>query len=278
MFATIGGRRIWYELRGNPDAEVLVMVRGLGRTSLHWGAVLDALGREFYLLLLDNRGTGRSDRVRMPFSVADLADDVAGVLDAAEIARAHVLGMSLGGMVALQFALDHGGRLDRLVLLATTAGGRRAVPPPLAPFAKMAVAALRPLRERVAIEARQVLGEGFVAKNPQLIEEWAEIAERFPMPPRTLVYQALAARLHDVHGELARVSAPTLIVSCERDALVPPENSRILARGIRNAELAWLTGEGHDLTTSHPTESVRIIRDFLLRPMAKVGAARHAPA
>jgi pimeloyl-ACP methyl ester carboxylesterase len=267
MLASIGGRNIWYQLRGNEDGPALVMIRGLGRFALHWGAVLDELEREFLLVLLDNRGTGRSDLARVPFSTAHLADDVAGVLDTARIARAHVLGISLGGMVAQCFALDHGGRLDRLVLLATTAGGRTSVAPPITPFAAMAMGALSgaDMREVVATQARYTLGESFARANPQVLDEWQSIAERYPISPRTLLFQVLAAKLHDVHGQLDRIGAPTLIVSCETDHLIPPDNSRILARAIRGAELAWLPGEAHDLTTAYPVESARMIREFLLR-------------
>ncbi len=259
-----GSPRIFYELRGNAEGPTLVMVRGLGRFALHWGAVLDELARDFYLVLLDNRGTGRSEPARLPFAVADLADDVARVLDHAGIGRAHVLGMSLGGMIALRFALDHGGRLDRLVLLCTTAGGRRSVAPPIAPFVRMAAAKYKPPAERVRIEAALVLGEA-ASHSAAAIDDWARIAESYPMSARTLVYQALAAKLHDAGGELDRVGAPTLVMSCERDHLIPPENSRVLARAIRGAELSWLPGDAHDLTTAYPARSAELIRDFLLR-------------
>ncbi len=261
-----GGPRIFYELRGNVAGPALVMIRGFGRIALHWGAVLNQLERDFYLVLLDNRGAGRSGPARLPFAIADLADDVTRVLDAAGIARAHVLGMSLGGMVALRFAIDHGGRLDRLALVCTTAGGRISVPPPIAPFAAMARAKLRPLAESVAVEAKVVLGAQFTAENPAIVEEWTRIAERYPIPLRTLVYQAIAGKLHDASRELDRIGAPTLVISCEADGLIPPENSRVLARAIRGAELSWLAGDAHDLTTTHPAASSALIREFLLRP------------
>lgn len=267
MFAHVGGRRLHYELRGNPEGPTLVMIRGFARHTLHWGRVLEALERDFYLLLLDNRGVGRSDAARYPYSVADMADDVAGVMDAADISRAHVLGMSLGGMVAMRFAIDHGPRLDRLVLGGTTPGGRSAPLPRLRSFAKMAGARVLNPREAMAIEVSLVVGHAYAAEHPELLEEWRAIAERYPVAARTLAYQAVAVGLHDASRELHRITAPTLVLSCREDHIIPPQNSRTLAREIAGAELVWLDGDAHDLTTSHPEESASLVREFLLRPV-----------
>lgn len=267
MFANVGGRRLYYELRGNPEGPTLVMLRGFARHTLHWGSVLSELESRFYLLLLDNRGLGRSDAVRYPFTVSDMADDVAGVMDAANISRAHVLGSSLGGMAALRFAVDHGARLDRLVLVGTTAGGRKAPPPSIGAFVKMLGARLGSAKEAMMTEVGLVLGKSYAAEHPEIIEEWCSILERYPVPLRTLAFQALAVRMHDVSSELGRIGAPALVLCCRTDHIIPPDNSRMLARGIAGAELAWLDGDAHDVTTSFPRESALRIEEFLLRPV-----------
>ncbi len=271
MFATVGGRRLHYEFRGSPQSPTLVMLRGFARHSLHWGDILEELERHFYMILLDNRGLGRSDAVRYPFTVSDMADDVAAVMDAADVSRAHLLGSSLGGMVALRFAVDHPGRLDRLVLVGTSAGGRGSPSPALGAFAKMATARLGPKRKAMQLEVGLVLGAAYVAAHPEVVDAWCAIAERFPVPLRTLVFQGLAVRLHDVSRDLARIAAPSLVLSCRVDHIIPPENSRLLARGIPGAELAWLEGDAHDLTTSHARESAELVREFLLRPVGAAG-------
>lgn len=274
MYATVGRRRIWYDLRGNEDGHTLVLLRGLARHTLHWGRLLDRLAERFYLVVLDNRGVGRSDAVPAPYGVTDMADDVAAVLDAAKIARAHVFGTSLGGMIAMRFAIEHGGRLDRLVLGCTTAGGRTAEPPRVATFVKMAAARLRPLREALAVDARHVLGEAWSRAHPEVIDDWHAIAEAYPPSTRAIVLQALAARLHDASRELDRIGAPTLVVSCRQDHVIPPENSRHLAREIRGAELVWLDGDSHEFPLTHLDETVALLEDFLLRPvLRRVGAA-----
>lgn len=273
MFAHVAGRRLHYELRGDPSRPTLVLVRGLGRNALHWGELVSRFERSFYLLLLDNRGVGRSDRVRAPFSVTDLAYDVAGVMDAAEVSRAHLLGTSLGGMVALRFALEHPGRLDRLVLVSTTAGGRISTPPSTVAFARMAAARLGSLRRALQTDARYVLGESYAAAHPEVVEEWLSIAERFPLSRQALAFQALAARLHDAANELGRVTAPTLVLSCRDDRLVPAENSRVLARGIRGAELTYFEGDSHELGATHLEPFARRVEEFLLAPLGRPRAS-----
>ena len=267
MFATVGERRIFFELRGNEQGPALVLVRGLARNSLHWGPVLERLEQSHLLVLLDNRGVGRSDPSRWPFLVPHLADDVIAVLNAAQIARAHVLGTSLGGMVAMRFAIDHGGRLDRLVLVSTTAGGRGAAPPRLSAFAAMARARLGPLRDALAVDARFVLGPTYAAAHPEVIDGWYDIACQYPVDARAAVLQAIAARLHDASGELGAIRAPTLVVSCRDDRLVPSENSQRLARDIAGAELLLLEGDSHEPLLTHLEPAATRIEAFLTRPL-----------
>jgi 3-oxoadipate enol-lactonase len=116
--------RIAYELRGTWSGRRpwLVLVQGMGFDRLGWQPVLGKLGRHFRLVLVDNRGSGRSDHPAGAFAVADMAGDVVAVLDVAGIHRAHVLGASLGGMVAQELVITHPERVDRLVLACTTPG------------------------------------------------------------------------------------------------------------------------------------------------------------
>ncbi|MSP24905.1 MAG: alpha/beta fold hydrolase [Myxococcales bacterium] len=268
--ATGRGPGIFYELKGNPDGPALVLVRGLGRFALHWGPFLDLLAPDFQLLVLDNRGLGRSGAAHLPFTASTMADDLARVLDHAQIARAHVFGISLGGMVALRFALDHGGRLDRLVLAATTPGGARSVRPRLGPFVAMARARMASVPQAITVEASLMLGSRFVAENPAILATWRTLARDYPTAPRTLLFQALAALVHDVERDLDRIGAPTLVISAEADRLVPPENSRLLARRLPRARLEWLPGDAHDLTTEHADAVAALLRAFLLAPLDAV--------
>jgi len=113
-YARSGGLRIAYELRGTVHRRRpwLALVQGMGFDRMGWQPVLGNLGRHFRLVLIDNRGSGRSDRPAGAFAVADMVGDVLAVLDAVGIHRAHVLGASLGGMVAQELAITHPERVD----------------------------------------------------------------------------------------------------------------------------------------------------------------------
>jgi pimeloyl-ACP methyl ester carboxylesterase len=133
-YARGGELRIAYELRGKLHwrRPWLVLIQGMGLDRSGWGPVLRKLRRHFRLVLVDNRGTGRSGLPAVSFDVADMAADVVAVLDGAGIRQAHVLGVSLGGMVAQELAIDHPGRVDALVLVSTTPGWPFAYPMPAA--------------------------------------------------------------------------------------------------------------------------------------------------
>jgi len=262
--ATAGTPRIHYQLHGVVGAPGLVMLRGLGRGLLHWGPVVAALERHFQLILIDNRGVGRSQEAGRPYGVADMAQDVVRVLDHAGIERAHLFGMSLGGMIAQRFAIDHPARVDRLALGCTTPGGRKARRPPLAAFFEMARARLGGLEHAIEVESRFLLSGDFRRRNPHIVREWVEIATRYPVSPRSMLGQLRAAAGHSAFGELHRIEAPTLIVSSDVDPLIPPENSRLLARRIPRSEIAWIKGALHDFATENPGQTAHILTTFML--------------
>jgi len=255
---------IHYEIVGLDDAPPLVMLRGLGRSLRHWEGVQHELLPHFRLVLIDNRGVGNSEAVRRPFSTGAMADDVAHVLAHAGVARTHLFGMSLGGMIAQQFALRHPDLLDRLVLGCTTPGSRHAPRAPLSRFLSVARARFGSVEEAVTLEAKLVLSETYRRAHPSVIKRWIALAERQPVAPLTMLLQALAGRTHDVNSELSRIRSPTLIIATDTDRLIPAECARMLARGIPNSELTWLRGAGHDFATERSAETASLLKSFLL--------------
>jgi pimeloyl-ACP methyl ester carboxylesterase len=150
-YARSGELPIAYELRGKLywRRPWLVLIQGMGLDRSGWGPVLRKLRWRFRLVLVDNRGSGRSGPPPASFDVADMAADVVAVLDEAGIRRAHVMGVSLGGMVAQQLAVDHPERVDALVLVSTTPGWPFAYPMPAASL--RLIAAARGMTREVAL-------------------------------------------------------------------------------------------------------------------------------
>ena len=263
-YVTTRRPRIYYERRGRRDAPPLVMLRGLGRRLAHWGRLADDLESLFHLVLIDNRGAGRSDAVRRPYSVSDMASDTVAVLDHVGVERAHFFGISLGGMIAQRIAIDHPQRVDHLVLGCTSPGGEPS--PWVSGRAKLALlrARIRNPAEAVAAEAQMVLSHGFRQAHPEVVADWVKLATDFPVKRSTLMLQLWAATRHNPGRQLHRITAPTLIICSDADTLVPPDNSRLLARRIKGAEIEWLHGAGHDFATECPERTAAIVSGFLL--------------
>jgi pimeloyl-ACP methyl ester carboxylesterase len=257
-YATRNGARIFFELRGDLGP-TLVLIRGLGRSGSYWGPLLPLLSARFRLLLIDNRGVGRSDAPRGPYATSDLADDVAHVMDAAGVERAHVFGMSLGGMIAQEVALRHGARVDRLVLGCTTPGGPKARKTERRAQLVMLAAALG-WRTRLF---PLLVSDASLRARPEIREEWLRLARVEPLRLRGFLGQAAAAQKHDAFDRLARIDRPTLVVTGDDDAIIPHENSRMIADAIPGATLKILPGARHDFTTDQPDASARAILEFL---------------
>jgi pimeloyl-ACP methyl ester carboxylesterase len=125
----VGDIEIYYEVHG-AGPRTLVMVRGLGSNLLSWYEQIDVLPRHYKCVMFDNRGAGRTDKPDAPYSIKQMADDTAGLMDALGIGRAALLGISMGGMIAQEFALYHQEKLSCLILGCTHFGGANVVQSP----------------------------------------------------------------------------------------------------------------------------------------------------
>jgi pimeloyl-ACP methyl ester carboxylesterase len=259
--AVRAGCRIYYELTGDVGAPPLVLVRGLGRSSRYWGPVLPELAG-FRLLLVDNRGVGRSDVTRPPYSTRQLADDVVAAMDAAGFARAHLFGMSLGGMIAQQLVLAYPERVDRLVLGCTTPGGSRSHRVDTWTRFNQLRVAISP-GDRVGRILPRLVSRASLRARPEIEAAWRELARTEPMALRGLVGQLAAVRGHDVFLRLAEIQSRALVITGDDDDVIPYANSRLLADHLPDAKLEILVGARHDFTTDRPVEAGRMIREFL---------------
>lgn len=238
---------------------------GLGGSRLGWGeALLDPLSDAFDLLLFDNRGAGRSDKPDGPYSMAQMASDAVAVLDAAGVERAHVLGVSMGGMIAQHVALDHAERVAKLLLGCTFSGGKEAIT-----ASDDILEYLSPPPEMSPLEAAMWgLPAGY---TPEFIERERSFLERRmnmliaePTPRACVDAQARAIRkTHRTFARLLEINAETLVLTGDRDVLVPPQNSDILAERIPNAHLEIIQGAAHSFWVSHSAETMRAVTEFL---------------
>ena len=269
-----GPARLHFESTGEGSA--VLLIGGLAMTSAGWWRTVPVLAGSFRVLTFDNAGVGRSEAAAPPASVAQMANDAVAVLEAAEVERAHVYGVSLGGMVAQEVALRHADRVDALVLGATTPGGLLAAAPDPAVMSYFVRHRSMPAEEAVWASVAHTYARRTQVEAPERIAE--DVARRLkePVPPPTYAAQVSAAMKHDVRSRLAAISVPTLVVHGEEDAVVPAVNGRTLATHIPDAELHLWPSAGHMYMTDQP-EADQEVAAFLAR-RGRDGAMRYGHA
>lgn len=261
-FVSNGAGRLYYEVLGSPEAPPLVLVRGLARSHRYWLGFAELMAKDFHVLILDNRGVGQSSAPRPPYSTRSMADDIATVMDAAGFEKAHYFGLSLAGMIGQWFAIRHPHRVMSLALGCTTSLGRGGVPWNV----KLAILkTIRlPFEDALRVTAGLTLPDAFIAERPDVLQRWATLAKEEPAPKRGLIGQGCAAMLHDTRTSLAQIQARTLLITGDRDRLVPARNSYQLLDQIPNARLRVMTNAGHDFPTERPEETADLLRSFFL--------------
>ena len=251
---------MYYELHG--DGEPLLLIRGLGSTCDGFKAQVDGLSPYFRVISFDNRCVGRTDQPQEPFTIADMADDTAALLDALGVENTNVFAVSLGGMVAQELVLRHPQRVRRLVLACTHAGPRTAARSP-----DWAVQLFNESRDMPRPEALRhsvplLFAQKTVEERPELVEETLAVMANNNQPKGSYLLQLGAVMQHDTFDRLADITHPTLVLTGTEDTLVAPENSRIIARSIPGARLIEFEGTGHVFFTEKADEVNRTLIDF----------------
>lgn len=243
--------------------EPVLMIMGLGTSSLGWRRLLPHVSAGHEAILFDNRGTGKSPRVTGPSTMTALVDDALSVLDAAGHRSAHVLGASMGGMIAQHLALEHPERVRSLGLLCTTPVGSSGRPP----WRLLVGTAIRPFvpPEKVAtLSAPMLYAKRTRDERPQLMAEDLEARMSDPTPAKTSWAQMAAIRTHDTRHRLTELaSIPTTVVHGDEDVLVPTARGVELAEQIPNSRLVLVEHGGHLLTTDNEPDTARAVLDHL---------------
>jgi pimeloyl-ACP methyl ester carboxylesterase len=241
-----------------------VLVQGLGFDRAGWVPVVRGLAARFRLIMIDNRGSGRSDGSTDSLTVRHMAGDVVAVLRAARVAKAHVLGISLGGMIAQEVAITYPGVVDRLVLVATTPGWPYAFPMPARSVRLLA--ANRHLPREVALRrnVENALSPATVAQRPELVDRIVAHEQRRPTAPDAWAAQAAAGARFAGGLRQASIRVPTLVLHGDADVVVDPRNARLLAQRVPRSRLVRFPGLGHLLLWEDPAAFVAQVSAFLL--------------
>jgi pimeloyl-ACP methyl ester carboxylesterase len=253
------GVRIWWN--STASGEPVLLLNGLSSPSDMWFRLVRQLSPGFQAITVDNRGTGRTGVTPGgPYSIETMASDAIAALDCAGVEHAHVLGISLGGMIAQEIALSFPDRTRSLVLAATHGGFRSALPLSDEVTARLAKAADLPAEERV-----RELAELFYASTTSRteIDIDNEVRDTWPTPTEGYENQLHGAMSWGRFDDLPTLEVPALVLAGEADLVVPPENSRILAAAIPGARLALVPGAGHQIFTDQEHAAAALVIDFL---------------
>jgi pimeloyl-ACP methyl ester carboxylesterase len=254
------------------SGEPLLLIQGMSGHSLHWGEpFLTEIERSFDAIAIDHRNTGHSPRVEGPFTLGDLAEDAVGTLDELGLDTVHVLGISMGGMVAQELVLRHPERVRTLVLGCTYAGG--------------------PGQQLSSPEVLRILTEGMRSgdRSTALRAAWSvnvsapfaaeeanyaafeETSLRKPVAVEVIMRQMQAIARHDTSARLAEIAAPTLVIHGTEDLMLPFANGEAIARTIPGARLAPLEGVGHRFWVERPQRSAELVREHCLAANTALG-------
>jgi pimeloyl-ACP methyl ester carboxylesterase len=252
------GARIYWDEQG--DGAPILLIMGLGYPSCMWHRTRPVLAARYRTIAFDNRGIGKSDLPTGPYSIPLMASDAAAVLDATGVDSAHVFGVSMGGMIAQEFALQYPKRVRSLILGCTAAGG------PTAVRAQQDAIQMLMAHDRMTPEQALEAPVPFIydpATPRERIDQ--DLSVRRPWLPRPEGY---AAQLQGIiawesHSRLCDIGTPVLVIHGESDRLVPPGNGELIAERIPGAKLVMIPHASHLFVTDQTENAHRVILQFL---------------
>ena len=261
-YANVNGLSLYYEIEGEPDAPPVLLITGLSGDHRGWGPLPSLLKDSHRVISFDNRDSGLSQRAGAPYAIRDMAEDAAGLLKELSIARAHVVGYSMGGAIAQELAIGFPQLVDRLVLLATYDVGD---PRGAALFRGFASLRRDLPREQYI---RFTLPWGYTYKEyqiPGLIEQVVQDVQDDSsfQEPEAYERQMEATIAFNSRDRLQHISSPTLIIFGEEDIMTPMRFARELVRGIKDSRLVTLEGTGHLFIRTRLKEIASLIDGFL---------------
>src|SRR4051794_18052645 len=259
----VAGREFHYERGGS--GEPLLLIQGMSGTHVAWGRPFrEALEESFDVVAFDNRGIGLSGPIEGPFTIVEMAEDTAGGVEELDLESAHVVGISMGGMIAQELALAEPGRLRSLTLGCTYCGGPGSQLMPQENVEKVAAGMMSGDRDKAIRASYEVNLSPTFRADESRYAAFHEMATSVPAAKQTIELQAQAIFGHDTSGRLGEISTPTLIVHGTEDGVLPYPNGDLIASLMPTARLETLEDVGHMFWWEQPERSGELIREHAL--------------
>ncbi len=258
-FANVNEIQIYYEVFG--EGPPILMIQGLSANTDWWNPRLtEGLSEELKVIQFDNRGAGRTRTPSEDFSIELLAEDVSNLMDSLGFSSAHVLGISMGGMIAQELVLNHPEKVDNLILCSTTCGGPESVQASEEVLETLSL-------DRSNMEPEQIIErmlpllftQEFINNNPDLIELAKKRMLKNPISEEDFKRQLQAIMYFDTCDRLSKIESSTLILHGKEDILIPPKNGKILNEAIQNSKLVYFENSAHGLME----EMEKVVKNIL---------------
>ncbi|WP_316570755.1 alpha/beta hydrolase [Neobacillus sp. YIM B06451] len=256
------GIEFYYEIHGEGPA--LVLLEGLGYASWMWRRQVEELSSHFKVVIFDNRGVGHTDKPEMEYSIQLFAEDTAEVLKALNIDKAHILGVSMGGFIAQEFAISYPEMVDKLILCCTSFGGANSIPIPKETLEIMLQGASKdrtPEKARYAVST--ALNEGTLNENQDILDFILQEQRNNSQPKHAYQRQLFAGASFNSENKVDTIVAETLILAGRGDRVVPFENAQLLHEKIAHSRAFILDDAGHLFFMEKPKQTNKLIIDFL---------------
>jgi 3-oxoadipate enol-lactonase len=259
-YAQVNGVKLYYEVHGEGDPVILIC--GLGSQLQSWATQVPIYSKHFKVVIFDNRGSGKSDKPEVRYSTSDMADDTAALMEELGIESAHIVGKSMGGMIAQWLAIKYSNKVQKLVLGCSSASRDE--------VGNEILRMGREIATKVGTKAVWLMSL-YLGYNREYIEEnlgtLKEILSSLPEDPEVLkgyIGQSYACEGHYTIDLLNKISSETLVILGETDLIASPKRSRVLAEQIPNSELKVFTGVGHGFWREKQVDVDNLVLDFLV--------------
>lgn len=259
--AQVNGVELVYELNGS--SEPLVLIHGAQSDRSIFAGLLPTFTDTYQVLTFDQRGSGQSEKPDLAYTIAMLADDTAALMDHVGFTSAHIIGVSMGGMIGQEFALRHPHKVRSLVLGCTTPGGPKAIPLEGEGVNRAYSTNELSAEERGRALAEAAFTKGYVDAHPEIVTAMIESRKNRPIDTVGFRHRMKAAFHHDTYDRLAQITSPTLVITGKQDALIAWENSQLLVDRIPNTEFVLLEPAGHVFWIEQAQQSRDAIINFL---------------
>ncbi|MBM4405838.1 MAG: alpha/beta hydrolase [Chloroflexi bacterium] len=263
----VNGLRIYYDERGAPDGPAILFIPGLGSSHLSWGGVTRHIPPSYRIIVVDPRDAGRSERTIADYTVGDMAEDIAGLLQGLNVKKTAVVGISMGGAIAQELAIRYPDRVERAVLVATYDSGDSRGTFIFEQFARLRRLLSKEDYYRTILPWIYTHQEFESIAPDQAVKQFAQ--DPFFQDPDTYERQMRATIAYRSRDRLGLITCPTLVIFGDEDMFTPLRFARSLQAGIRNSRLVVVSGAGHGIIWTRIVEVASLIANFMKEPPPK---------